>query len=250
MISRGRKFFVKTESITFSNPKKRINWRPFFGLIILGFLIYQIVFSSSFKINNFIFEGIESTEIKETVTSDLQGKNILLIMPGRYLASLSKKYPALEEATVVRGLPHTIKVLAKERSQSLVWCNSAECYQVDSDGVAFKKIDKPADKVFINDLKDKSLQSGTKILSKSFVAFYLETLSQIPKKIEKQVKEAQVEETTFTISLLLDDNRKIILDTSQSLENQLFSLEQIFQTKKDEIKEYVDVRIPGTVYFK
>lgn len=250
MISKGKKFFIKSEAVQFSKKKKKINLRPLFFLIVTGAFAYFIFFSSCFRINNFIYEGIESSDIKDAVRDNLTGKNILFLMPGSYLAKLSKQFPALEEATIVRGLPHTIKVTAKERSQSLVWCNSSGCAEVDSDGVAFKKIDKPQDKVALTDLMNRPIVNGNKIISKSFVAFYLESLNQIPKKFNVKIKEAQIEETTFSITLIFDDGKKIILDSSQSLENQMYALEQTLQSKKDEIKEYVDIRVPGTVYFK
>lgn len=250
MISSGKRFFLKSESVSFSKQKKKVNFGPFVLIIVLAVAGYYVIFSNCFRINNFIYDGIDSTEIQKTISDDLTHKNILMMMPGSYLESLSRQYPALEEATIVRGLPHTIKVTAKERSQSLVWCNTSECYEVDRDGVAFKKIERPGDKVTINDLRNRPIVVGNKIISKSFVLFYLDSISQIPKKFNLKIKEAQIEETTFTVTFLLEGGRKLILDSSQSLANQLYSLEQTLQAKKDEIKEYVDIRIPGTVYYK
>jgi len=43
---------------------------------------------------------------------------------------------------------------------------------------------------------------------------------------------------------------KAIFDTQGDLDYQLGNMAKVYQMKKDEIKEYMDLRIEGRVYYK
>ncbi|PIT97257.1 hypothetical protein COT77_02415 [Candidatus Berkelbacteria bacterium CG10_big_fil_rev_8_21_14_0_10_41_12] len=249
----GEKFYLSTPRIEFPKEKLKIKFlKPLLIVLLAGFVVYEVVFSSFFRIKAINFEGIETQQIRQAAEEDLIGKNILFILPGNYLQKLSKNFPALQEASLIRGLPNTILLKAKERSQSLIWCSKNSCFEVDNDGIAFKKIGKPDENkvVVIHDLKGETVNLADKILPKSFVAFFLDAVDQIPKKFQINFKKAEVEETTFKLTFYYDDNRQLIFDTSQSLDNQIFALQQTLDQKKDDIKQYIDLRVPGLVYYK
>lgn len=231
----------------FKIPKVIVNY----AIYLLSFIaiIYFIFISGVFKIQNVSVENVKSAEIEDYVNVTLRGKNILLMLPGRYLQELSKEFPVLEEARVVRGLPSTVRVIVGEREQKFVWCNKIDCYEVDNNGYIFEKTSDTKGEVVLRDLSNIKVDQLEQVASKKFIKFFIVALERI-KEAGVVVSEAQIEQTTFKLDFVTKDGWKIIMDTGSSLENQIYSLGQVMETNKSDIKEYVDVRVEGVAFVK
>jgi hypothetical protein len=249
-------YFRRPEVITATEKSKRERYKPnlkplrsFFYLFLLGLFIYVIAFSSLFKIKRVEVIGVKSVEISDYLNQSLIGKNILLMRTGSYLKTLSKKFPILEEASMVRGLPSTVKISIKERSQTLVVCNSQDCYEVDNLGYAYQKTSRPSDKVVLIDEKNLQIKENDKIFSNSFISFFLGVIDGFSKTNIK-ITEARMDETTFRIRFVTKEGWTMILDSSANLENQISAVKQVVEKDKQDLREYVDVRVEGFAYIK
>ena len=247
-VYRRPEILSKTERV---NSRRRVNYGPLkflFYLLVLIVIIYGIFFSSFFKITKVEVIGIRSVEISDYIYMSLKGGNILFLMPGKYLKDLSKKFPVLQEAKIVRGLPSTVKIIASERKQVLVWC-SMTCVEIDSYGFAYQEVLRPTDKVVLDDKTGVPVKVGDRVVSTQFINFYLGTLEELD-KMGVKIVEARIDETTFKVNFKTTENWEIVLDSSESLKNQMSALKQVLETNRADIKEYIDVRVPGTVYVK
>ncbi len=53
------------------------------------------------------------------------------------------------------------------------------------------------------------------------------------------------------VTIILKENKDVIIDADAPLESQIETLRQFIQAKPnwDDIQEYIDVRIPGRIYY-
>lgn len=248
---------LKFKKVVFST-EKQVEDRFNFPKAILSYAVYSLSFvaviyfvfiSGLFKIENISVENVRSAEIEDYVNMTLRGKNILLMSPGKYLRELAEKFPVLEEARIVRGLPSTVRVIVDEREQKFVWCNENDCYEVDNSGYIFEKTSDTKGAVILRDLGNVKVNQLEQVASKKFIKFFITALDEI-KEAGVVVSEAQIEQTTFKVDFVTKDGWKIIMDTGGSLENQIYSLKQVMETNRSDIKEYVDVRVEGVAFVK
>jgi len=248
---------LKFKNIVFST-EKQVEDRFRFSKKVISYVIYLIIFiamiyfifiSSVFKIKNINVENVKSVEIEDYVNMTLRGKNILFMLPGKYLQELTKEFPVLEEARIVRGLPSTIRVILDEREQKFIWCSAKKCYEVDNNGYIFEETSNATKEVILRDLSNVKVNQLEQVASKQFIRFFVSALERI-QETGIIVTEAQIEQTTFKIDFVTKEGWKIIMDTSSALENQIFALKQVVEKNKADIKEYVDVRVEGVAFVK
>lgn len=256
MTQKEKFYFRRPEVITATEKAKRERYKPnlkpfrsILYLIVLALAIYIIVFSSAFKVKRVEVIGVKSVEISDYLNQSLIGKNILLMRTGSYLKTLSKKFPILEEASMIRGLPNTIKISIKERSQTLVVCNSQDCFEVDNQGYAYQKTVKPTDKIVLIDEKNVQIEENDKIFSNSFISFFLGVVDGFS-KTDIKIIESRMDETTFRIRFVTKEGWTMIFDSSANLENQISAVKQVLAKNKQDLHEYVDVRVEGFAYIK
>ena len=232
--------------------KQHINLKPFrtvFYLALIGAVLYCVFFSGLFRIRSIRIEGAKSHNISNYLEQSLVGKNILLMRPSAYLRDLEKKFPILQGATIVRGLPSTVRVIVAERRQVLIWCSSIDCKEVDQNGYVYREIPRPKNRVVIVDQLNAKYSIGDKITSKEFIDIFLTALDSIEANGLK-ISEVQVGETTFKLSFKTQDGWLVILDPTESLKNQMSALKQVLAKNRVDIHEYVDLRVEGLAYIK
>lgn len=254
---RQRFYFRRPEVIKSTDQvkkeKKKINTKPLksiFYLILLMLVLYFAIFSDFFKIKTVSIDGVKSVEILDHLNKTLIGRNILLMRTGHYLNDLSKTFPILEEASIVRGLPSTVKISVKERSQVMILCSgSGGCFEIDSNGYAYQKIQRPTDKVVLVDEKNFAIKETDQVFSKSFIKFFLDAIDELNKN-SITIKEARMDETSFKIRFITSEGWAAVLDSSSNLQNQISAVKQAVDKNKSDIHEYVDVRVEGVAYLK
>jgi len=257
MSSQKERFNFRKPEVISATPRakkerKRINFKPlkslFYVLCLLG-VLYLIVFSSVFKIKNVQVDGVKSIEISDYLNQTLVGKNILLMRTGKYLDDLSMQFPILQEARLVRGLPSTVKINISERSQELILCNDQGCYEVDARGYAFHKTPRPTDKIVLVDQKNLAISENDKLFSSTFIKFYLDAIDEFGKN-SIVLKEARMDETTFKITFVTTEGWAAVLDSSEDLNNQISAVKEVLANNKQDVHEYIDVRVEGVAYIK
>ncbi len=246
---RRREIAVKTDRVERQRPK--VNFRPikyFFGLLVIVCACYYFFLSDAFKIKQVEVEGIRSVDIISKAKADLRGKNILTLNIGNFLDGLTREYPVIEEIKVVRGLPSKIMITGSERESALVFC-SKECFKIDPSGYVYQKVDKPEDKIFLQEKISTDIEVGQQVAGAKFILFYVKCVDEM-QKMGLTVKSAEVSDLTFSLSVLTSEGWRAIFDTSQSLDNQLYALKQVLEKNKADLKEYANLGVEGQVYLK
>jgi len=257
MNTQKERFNFKRPEVVGRTPKaqkerKSVNFRivkNILYLVILSLGCYILIFSNVFEIKTVKVSGVKSVEISDYLNQTLIGKNILLMQTGKYLDGLAEKFPILQEAQLVRGLPSTVKITVHERTQVLILCNNQSCYEVDSRGYAYQEVSRPKGKIILIDEKNIAINQDQKIFSESFIKFYLDAIDEF-NNIGVFLKEARMDETTFKIKFVSAEGWYAILDSSENLKNQISAVDQVLKNYKSDLHEYVDVRVEGTTYIK
>lgn len=246
-----RKSEIASRTKKQDHPKFSLNLKPlktFFYIALLGVVVYFACFSSMFRIKKIETEGIKSIEISDYLNQSLLGKNIIFFLPGSYLSGLSQRFPILEQARIVRGLPSTLRIVVSERNQILVWCTDV-CFNTDSKGYAYQQVQRPTNQAFINDSSGFKVEQGTQVASPVFIDFFLSAVDKM-NQMGLKISEAKIEQTTFKVSFQTADKFLVVLDSSGSLEKQISALQQVLDKNRADIKEYVDLRVEGAAYIK
>jgi len=214
-------------------------------------MVYLIFFSSLFKIKNIQIIGNVSQNIKNSI-DDARENNIFLFNAASLENNLKDKNPQFFDIQVSRGLPNTLRVKFTARQTKIIWQTQGKKYLVDENGLAFEELQ---DEISLIDLpkiidnKNLSLKIPTMVASPNFVNFIREASIKLKEK-GFIVKEFQINETTFQVDAIIDKGFKLIFDTTRPLVDQLDAFQKVYDEHQDEIKEYLDLRVAGWVYFK
>jgi cell division septal protein FtsQ len=223
--------------------------------IVLGFLVlsgiyFFVYLSGFFSIKNIILTDTISEEERQTVYA-YKGKNILFLNSEDLEREIKAKYPQAWAVSVYRGLPDTLKVVMSERNKAFIWQSGEKFYYIDKQGIAFKEINEPEEGwLLVNDLQSVKVKLGKRIVSGRFIEFVEETRDSLLKKSEIKIGNFEVGETTLHVSMVTDLGWKVYFDINRSPENQLEDLYLILAKHREDIKEYVDLRVPGYGYYK
>lgn len=242
----------KTDLTTPRISEPKVNWwrgfKLFLALAVLSGTGWLIFLSGFFDIKEILIEGEAGPEIIQEV-ENLRGQNIFLLGGRRAEENLKHQQPGIQRIRIVRGLPATLKVELVERDALLTWETQGKKYLVDSSGVVFKETDK--DKFFlIKDSNNIQVELGRQIIDPDFVEFVRLVNQEIPLRTELKIVYFEVVETTYQIQVVTDGNKRIILNTMRQITPQVTALKKVWEEHKDEIGEYIDLRVEGMVYYK
>lgn len=235
---------------TESPNKKKIS--KFFIIIIIflilsGGLVYLFFYSPVFKIKKILVEGVP---IENQIFDQLKDKNILLVSSESIKTELNQKYPELNIIDVSRGLPDTLKIKLKERSAEILWQSQGRNYLVDSSGVVYKEgiIENNLPKV--QDNKDLAITLDKQVVTENFIKFITSLNSNFNQSTSILIDHYEINETIFQVDAVTNLGWKVLFDTTRSSQYQLNDLARFLKDHQSEVKEYVDVRIEGKVYYK
>lgn len=217
-------------------------------LIVLAGLAWLLFFSPYFEVKEVSIEGEVSTAA-QAIINQLKGRNIFLIGGKKAEQDLQQKQPWIKSIKIIRGIPDTVRVRLIERDAAFGWKTQEKTYLVDKDGVIFKEVVETKLSV-VADNRNVPIELGKNIVTIDFIDFIESLRKALPLQTDLKVAGLQVDETTFHIAVATDRGFRIIFDTLRPLQQQLDDFNLVYNEKKDEIKEYADLRVDGYVYYK
>lgn len=245
---------------------KRIATGIFIVIFTLG-IVYLLFFSPVFVVSELLVEGPTTPEM-ETRFTELVGKNIFRLASDRLEQDLKVQYPYLKSITIYRGLPNALKIVVAARQEALIWESRGTRYLVDNEGFAFGEVparlshealagltEQPAtnpypDLPLVTDQENGPVKIGSILVAPEFVQFTLTLHRDFKSTTGIGLVALRVGETTFQIEAVTDQKFIVFFDTTRSAERQLSSLGQLLPVYRDQIKEYVDLRVAGRAYIK
>lgn len=257
--------FVKHDKIRLRKPwyRQRFFIKTLLIFILVGILVYLVLFSSAFRQDQLIIEGnkkIDSMQIRESIQAQLdQRLSASLIWPiGKISSELTNQFPYLQEAKIQRRWFHTLRVIVTEKEPFLCLEYSNHFFVLDANGVALEKLDEcPVDYFVINaPLNLIPPQLGEKAIAEEYwssVVALHQTLSIFPALSIKKVsfEGLQITVTMFN-SVAGKPDWRIYFDRNMDFNNQLRRLELFLQTRGaaelDQL-DYVDLGSHGERVF-
>ncbi|MEI8143234.1 MAG: FtsQ-type POTRA domain-containing protein [Candidatus Berkelbacteria bacterium] len=223
-----------------------------FALVVVLSASVFFLTSSYFKVADVIVEGnvlIQTDAIRAEIPT---GQNIFLSNTGDIEKNILKKMSEIKDIRVIRGIPNAYKVIVLERNPVMVWQTTGKNYLLSDQGEIIHEV--PADKytnlILVADKHNLPVSNATQIVSPNFVAFTLNLNNQFFNAVNIHPIKYEIQDTTFDMNVSTDAGFFVKFDTTRSSASQLENLKIVLAQKRPDIKEYVDLRIDGWVYYK
>lgn len=234
----------------FKLPK--IPLKTIFWIIVFVVTVYYLFFSGKFLVTDIIVEGnkmVQSDKISSVIS---KRQNILLFCVGKTKKQILKENPEIKNIEIYRGIPNAVKIVVLEHEGKMLWQSGDAAYLISSQGTVAKKL--VADEIFdlpkVVDKRAVPVKVGSNLLSASFVAFITNIQGQFFNTVNIKPTYFEVDETTFDINLYTEAGFYVKLNSLRSSSKQLDNLKLVLVVRRDQIHEYVDLRIDGWAYYK
>lgn len=229
------------------------------GIVVL-FLWWFFTQAPWLKVRDIRIEGNPTEETKVEIEK-LRGQNILWLSVTRPEEAIVSQQPSIKEIQILRGIPDTLRVKLIEREPALIWQLGDVWYTVDPTGFVYKEQQigkKPdgspdypgTDLPVIVDTKSVPVKITDTIVRPQFIGFIQNLQERLPKELNLNVVRGEVGETTFNVMVVTDAGWNVLFDTTRTLDAQLKTLTKVLASKRGDIKQYVDIRVRGWVYYK
>lgn len=218
------------------------------GVVLIG-LIYLFLFSPVFKIRTINLMG-QPSEDSLALLEKFKGDNIFRIHAGQLQTSLINDNPKFQNVSVSLGIPSTLRVIFTERNPEIVWQSGSQYYLVDEKDIAYQQVDAPPkDLILVVDNKNIPVNPPEQIANANFIDFLKTAKLKLSSELNFAVTKFEISETTFQVTASTDKNIQVILDTTKSISDQIDAAKQTYNADKNGVKQYLDVRVPGKVYY-
>ncbi|MCL5795299.1 MAG: cell division protein FtsQ/DivIB [Patescibacteria group bacterium] len=224
-----------------------------FLLLVLFF--WFVCFSPYFKIKIITISGSLNPEVGKEIEK-FKGKNILFFQIGKIEQQLASRQTSISSLEIFKGIPDTLRIKVNVRTPKIIWQTQGKNYFIDENGVIFElkndeSITQDDNKLpIVIDNKNVPINLGARIITPDFIRYILDLNSNFENKIGTKIKEFHVDETTLQVEVITESGWRALLDTSRDYNTQLIVLKKILDQYKDEIKEYIDLRVEGRAYYK
>ena len=178
-------------------------------------------------------------------------RNIFFLNTHEIQQTIRKAQPTVYKISVFRGLPNTLKIKIEKKQPAIIWQINDEKYLVAEDGIVLGKIQEevPEDLAIIIDKKNLPIEIDSQIMTQSFINFVRLANQKMKDELSLTIEEVYINETTFQVSFKTF-NFEIFFNTTRDLDNQIKALKTVLEKHQKEIKQYVDLRVNGRVYYK
>lgn len=229
------------------------------GVSLLAVLLLWLWlnFSPFWQIQTIIQPSGLSPELV-TELERFQGTNLLKLPTATLEAKLLTLDSSLASVRLSKGLPRTLKLDIELRQPALIWRSGQTLYTLDRTGLAYRAApaliedqlalatELPA--ILVSDRRNLPVNLGQATVRSGFITFVNQLKSELSSR-GIEVKAVEIDETTFSIVVLTNQPYRLLFDTTRPLSAQLTTLGKILETRP-EIKEYLDLRVRGWVYYR
>ena len=184
------------------------------------------------------------------------GENIFILSKNQIKSGLAAIFPTITDISIKKELFHGLIVNFEKRIQIGIWCNNANCYYFDKEGIVFKEAPQTEGALIlkIEDFEKKGVSLGDQVLNYNQLKFIAEFNNKITENNQfKIIKFKITPSANFNLEAITDRGWSIYLDQNQDpvLEaNNLFTiLNEVIKNKASNL-EYIDLRIPSRVFYK
>lgn len=242
-------------------------------LLFFGTVGYVVLFSSYLalqtpQVNGLVridradFEDLIRQELSQKYFGYISRQRYFLLQSKRLEATLLSKYPLLQQVSVRRVFPNTIRIQAEEREWLLVWCSATVCSQILEDGSvvpltdAFQAPENVSRTLTLRDTSGQPLSFGTHVFDPDMVRFPLAVKQALEERFSLTIENEMSLTSRFANELRVKTNEgwEIYFGTRIPLDASLMTLELVLQkeipaSRRHDIR-YVDLRTENRVFYR
>lgn len=254
---------------------------------IFYFLFFSQVFSiKNFSISG--GRSIDSEELKKTINSFLEHRRFLIATNNFFIIkeqalekAILSKFKRVEEVKIKKKFPNLLalhragaglRIEIKEKNLNLIWCQrrpeeERRCFYLDQDGMVFGKsfdidlenldreklINGPF--ILVEEERENFSSLEERIVAPELVNFIFQIKLILPKIAGlKMVKGDIPLDSAGQINVETEEGWQVYFDTTRELTSQVKILDLVLIEKitkeEREVLEYIDLRVPGRIYYK
>ena len=216
---------------------------PFYQLETVN--IEGVNLTSEGSLRNFIKRESKTKVIFES-DSLVFVSNILLTN------NILSNYPHINQVKITKRFPKTLEIKVTEREKEAVWCVGLEnsiCYEIDSKGIAFKRLSEKGGSFFIRHKGGSDLRLGERTFGSEKIEFILTARRELENLYDLSEMLIPHERSLFVET---EEGFQIRFDFGDDLNDQLERLEILLSEEIDEVDnlEYIELRYGNSVYYK
>jgi hypothetical protein len=247
-----------TSNLTKSRKVSSLAWlEGVFYLIITGVIIYVIFFAPVFAINSVKVSGATSVQKNPKfvkITQRILGQNIFLMSSKQQRIDILKSYPELESLYIQKILPSILEINLEVRKLGFVWRWSDEDYQVSDKGLVYAQSTKNTQSWYVEVIKENGDIEIPTINTSSIHRQNIDFITRITRDLEKKfgyvVTKVVLADDVFQVNVHTD-KYIILLSSLRDYSETISMLKNINSESFDgSIKQYVDLRVPGKIFYK
>ncbi len=258
--------------------KQAVVYALLISFVVLGG-IWFLFFSGFFDVHKIelsklqvLGEGAVRGEIEAYFNQPKQhiwGNRNIFSLDEQDLAKYLSSKLFVDNLTVDKSYPNILRLKIKERQRSVVLVTNTDIYIVDDYGVISDRADtstaattrqfltgttpiETSKEIYVIAPISASFEKGQSFASSTRVRAWLELGNKL-RDAGVWFRALQIQpEPLNTLYVILKENKNVILDLDQPVDGQVETLRQFILTKPkwSDINEYIDVRIPGKIYYK
>lgn len=230
----------------------KINLKFIFYLAVLLVILFYVFLSGKFAIKEVMVEGNKLTPSDKIVSYAPKGSNILLINSSKIRDRILAENPQIQDVQIIRGVPDAVKIVVLEHENKIIWQTGGVKYLISTLGVATKKIDEGEiyNYPIVNDSKNLPVRLGDGIVSPNFIAFVANINDKFFETTNIKQTYFEIPQTTFDVFLYTEAGFYVKFNSMRSSAKQLENLKKVLVEKRQDVHEYVDLRIDGWAYYK
>lgn len=196
-------------------------------------------------------ERLISIASKQYINSSIVYNNILLMsidgLKGRLLSN-----PNIKDIKISKKWPNKISINYELKNLSKVWINGQDQYLMDDNGKLSVKINTISSELVIRNKKVYEVSIGDAVMLPENVV-EIDQINESLRKNQFYIKEISIEEGLNDIEVSLLNYKWVIkMNLDNKYAQQIDDLNRVINTvikDKQSINEYIDIRIPGKIFY-
>lgn len=245
-------FVGKTPKTTKDFQIPKINRRLVAYTAVVIVIIYYIFFSGKFVVKEVIVEGNALVSIEKILPYAHKGSNILFLNSSTLKKQILNENSEIKDVQIIRGIPDAMKIVVQEHENKIIWQTGGAKYLISAQGEVTKKVEdnETFDYPVVNDSKNFPVSLGENIVSPNFIAFIINIYDKFFEATNIKPTYFEVPQTTFDLHLYTEAGFYVKFNSMRSSSKQLENLKKVLVEKRNDVHEYVDLRIDGWAYYK
>lgn len=227
----------------------------FFMVLVLGGLIYLVIFSGLLDIKKVEVKGYSSPLAVQGIAQEMVEKNLIskniLLFKKRELEKALMGDPQIQELSIKRYLPGKIIIEITESKPAMIWSAAGDKYLIDDRGVVIA----PAVEEKLPEVYDGSnikTKPGERVCSPTFIKFINDIYKGFQGSAGAPLSKITIFDILTDVHAMSADGWTVYFDASKNAEGQLRNLSRIVEEARatNHRLEYIDIRLDNKIFYK